>query len=897
MKSMKTITKNRIYLFLFALISGLITVATVVYFNTPDQTLKVTPVYSISNLIFGKEVKNLDFQGQTFVAADDPGKISDLCKLNAKAFNTYMPIEKNSTGLYSYNNVCNDTGVSLRVQAENLPVNIDYDKTTAKLSFYSPARTTTLNDSFMTIARKDLKTFDNVFSSSILSICEENYPLDQYKNTLQMRYGDLAKCKVKIIDADTNTDLLGDASQFSADNWEFSTGAISPVSGDGREVVTDQDRKFGTDSAVLNTFNENIYIAKEFPVSLKSFEPYWLSFSYNVQSVGTNVKWGYRFITQQYKDDFAAQAEGKSIDKLTAYTNNNPYPTSEESEESFVVQGDLTGRVNRVIQTKLDNVIGVQIFLYSQSINSISRVTYQDLNLYNAYDSLDIDTASIIDSAREFDGSVILIDNLTLAKGQNVFGRFAKQDNLLKNDNYSFEKRLWDLNLTLEQNDCLPDHGGAIIGMKQTDESASDGSKSLVLDAKTHYACTKKSFPVNLAPDGNYVVTFDYNNTNGGKITSQLKVNGVSVNPGYEVVKVSSGEWQTYAIPFSLDPRLINASNVSSIELTLVSPSDGLYSVRNLFDNVGLYSVNHDAFNLDGAYFFASKRFNTVVGDSGVSNVVNPNRYSSKFDVKLEWTQDPIAVILDKPYSENYLINGTDNTYHYKLNNLTNLWLVGPDGSYELKDRGTSLLVSVRNISIALAVTLVLCSIFYSQVVALVLLVKKGTLYCFNGIKLVAMKALKFLRRFNSIIANRIVKVVIFKVLGTKDLSFDTLVSLRDRAIRSLEIMLRKIFSDILNNPIYVVAILIVGVLAVKFIGILYAPFIVIFIAWLTFKWDSRLLALAALLQLCVVPVLLILKFERYAEMFSISVYFFLVMTVVMQIIEYWIDKKKPKSK
>lgn len=68
-----------------------------------------------------------------------------------------------------------------------------------------------------------------------------------------------------------------------------------------------------------------------------------------------------------------------------------------------------------------------------------------------------------------------------------------------------------------------------------------------------------------------------------------------------------------------------------------------------------------------------------------------------------------------------------------------------------------------------------------------------------------------------------------------------------------------------------------------------------LFLIFLFCAWDSRVIASMALVCLSACPVLLHLKMDETAEEVAVYAYFFLVMTVVLQIFEYWRDERKEK--
>ena len=60
-----------------------------------------------------------------------------------------------------------------------------------------------------------------------------------------------------------------------------------------------------------------------------------------------------------------------------------------------------------------------------------------------------------------------------------------------------------------------------------------------------------------------------------------------------------------------------------------------------------------------------------------------------------------------------------------------------------------------------------------------------------------------------------------------------------------------------------------------------------LFLMFLFYGWENRIIAVLALISLASCPVLLSLKKDAWAETMAVYAYFFLVMTVVLQIVEY----------
>ncbi len=99
---------------------------------------------------------------------------------------------------------------------------------------------------------------------------------------------------------------------------------------------------------------------------------------------------------------------------------------------------------------------------------------------------------------------------------------------------------------------------------------------------------------------------------------------------------------------------------------------------------------------------------------------------------------------------------------------------------------------------------------------------------------------------------------------------------------------IRKGFRDIKKERWYWMLILIiVSLLFIWQFSLEAIIFLTLFIAFALYGWDSRILATGALITLISCPILLLVKQDVYAERIAVYAYYFLVMTVVLQIIEY----------
>jgi hypothetical protein len=99
---------------------------------------------------------------------------------------------------------------------------------------------------------------------------------------------------------------------------------------------------------------------------------------------------------------------------------------------------------------------------------------------------------------------------------------------------------------------------------------------------------------------------------------------------------------------------------------------------------------------------------------------------------------------------------------------------------------------------------------------------------------------------------------------------------------------LKRVIGDVRKEYLYTIligiVIILMGIWQVSLEAML---FIILFISFAVYDWDNRVTAGGALVSLTSCPVLLMLKQGSIAEQMAVYAYYFLVMTVVLQIIEY----------
>ncbi len=240
--------------------------------------------------------------------------------------------------------------------------------------------------------------------------------------------------------------------------------------------------------------------------------------------------------------------------------------------------------------------------------------------------------------------------------------------------------------------------------------------------------------------------------------------------------------------------------------------------------------------------------------------------------------RDYTLYLLEKPYSGNYYF---DVPYmQYETNHGWNLYLVSDLHSLtHARNRNAE---GVRLMAILLIPFGLLLSIIYSQ---------KELFSKFYR------KVAGYYLRVNKQFSDKLLLPLLGFIFESKDISYKGIFDKKSGFLREVDDIIGKIVTDLLEKPlgfIFVAAVLIAVVIifAVPIKSIALFAVLAITAIWLLYSWDSRVLGFVALMFLCAVPVMLVLKRDRFAEWFAIMVYYFLVATVIVQVKEVVISKK-----
>jgi len=96
-----------------------------------------------------------------------------------------------------------------------------------------------------------------------------------------------------------------------------------------------------------------------------------------------------------------------------------------------------------------------------------------------------------------------------------------------------------------------------------------------------------------------------------------------------------------------------------------------------------------------------------------------------------------------------------------------------------------------------------------------------------------------------------------------------------------------RVRNDVWSKPKRGVAALVIAAVFFWMYGIGAALLWLLFLLFLVYEWENRIIGVFSLISLVSCPILLALNQHDVAETMAVYAYFFLVMTVALQIVEY----------
>ncbi|MBU3978221.1 hypothetical protein KJ980_02020 [Patescibacteria group bacterium] len=335
-----------------------------------------------------------------------------------------------------------------------------------------------------------------------------------------------------------------------------------------------------------------------------------------------------------------------------------------------------------------------RLYLYAYSVDETTNI----INRYDNFSLLKLDHEDEvkIEYQPEFEKQEISLQK------ENIF-EYSDPDFKFENNilNGSFENGLWQEKV----GDCHNYDNKGDLGMK-VGNVASEGSKSLQLEARRHSACTGTSFSVN--ENSVYLISFDYQSPNSKTAGYYLSFNDKNKTVISERLDIENQNWQKF------EKKIRIPMGTTSVSIAVYAyESDGKTNNIVRYDNFKFVEIP----DLEDKYYLVSDpQLNLKNPKSIKFNLVNP----TKKIVHVKGATTPFFLAMSESYHPQWKLEmnnskaqGILNSWipfvspdkisddnHLKLNDFLNAWYVdvnklckkegngctkNPDGSYDIE--------------------------------------------------------------------------------------------------------------------------------------------------------------------------------------------------------------------
>ena len=519
------------------------------------------------------------------------------------------------------------------------------------------------SDNFLIDKQKSIDVYPvhslkNITQNPILKIGENKININNYQNDFFISLDNLLKNPINSYHMNKNNLLNNIVSSFENGLWQEEAGNCSNKLNGDPEISLEKssDTSNGKIAIKLSSKNHYACTSKTFSVQMDEDKLYQLSFDYK-NIIGKDVQYYYKLRNEENNKilgyAFTETIHAKDNEWHTFSTIINPKTVKENfvhpeyiEEEKDGFNADLfldEGISDFYSGNPIEDIKYIDIFFYAPSDGS-KEITnlYDNVRLaeYELTETRKVNLESIIDT------DIILAENILLQQGENKFEYLTDNTNLLDAKIASFESGLWQA----DAGDCSNSKPGEPeIDLKESSDT-SNGETAIKLSSKNHYACTSKSFPVNLSDGKLYKLQFDYKNIKGGKAMYYYNLRSdEKQNVHSETIQTKDNKWHTYET--IIDPEI---SGIKYIDIYFYAPSDGKEEIINLYDNVRL--TEYLPKDINSYYLHAEQEVDETPKLKSVEYKAI-NRWKNK--VVLHGVNDSFLLVYPEKYSENWKVYPT----------------------------------------------------------------------------------------------------------------------------------------------------------------------------------------------------------------------------------------------
>jgi hypothetical protein len=331
-------------------------------------------------------------------------------------------------------------------------------------------------------------------------------------------------------------------------------------------------------------------------------------------------------------------------------------------------------KYSRVI-TVPDDVYNISLYIYSYEEDG-------QRNIITRYDNFNLQKLELVKEIQpDKNDNFVKVDLPDDEKYHFVYrDERYNYKNLIANG--SLENGLWKKKVS----DCNHYDNNPILGMEEA-EVASDGKKSLELQATRHIACTGPGvIPVKGGAD--YLLEFDYQSDNGSRVGYNLGFNDEEKTNINEKINIEKGDrdWHTFS------KKITVPAGASSVNLTVYSyAKDKKTNIITRYDNFKLIELP----DLNNRYYLVSKPTVELAKPNSVEfDLINP----TKKLVHIKGATKPFYLTMSESYHDkwqaqlnNSKVNGFFKSWvpfvkpdtipdeqHFKYMTFLNGWYIDP---------------------------------------------------------------------------------------------------------------------------------------------------------------------------------------------------------------------------
>ncbi len=609
----KKILKIQLIIIILLLIFSIV----FVFVNYSNFTLPIYNANKINNMILGDAENQIFFsiENREINIIDKKQSEKKYNLIISQVKNIFLGLIKDEEKNYLFNNQGSfNSSFDFKKQiTDDTYLQMVYNKEKEQIDFIISSYGFSIGEQKIKTSDFVLYSAERIDSNSILEIGEEIIDLNGYNNETYFPINKLENLEIEKYITD-NTNLFNDLNPsfedglWKKDVWDCQTDK------EGSDIFMDlsEEGSDGSKSLKLSSNPGTACTNKTFPAKIDSDKLYKLSFDYkNIK--GNKIQYYYRLSSEE-----------------------NSYSIS----ETIKAENNEWNNFETIIKPKYD-FDKIQIYFYAPSDGTEEIVNlYDNVKLKEYKFERELEIQKDID----FEDNIGLYKNIQLNESENKFEFSVNKDNLLKNDEASFENGLWKE----EVGNCCDTKEGDPDILMDLDNDAVDGSKSLRLSSKNHCACSSKTFSVDMKGDRTYKLSFDYKNLAGNNVQYYYNLRNTDNEneTKSEIIDVENNDWNSFETIIDSD-----LNNIKFIDIYFYASSDGKKEVINLYDNVRLEEYLPK--DMDSYYLYA----NQEVDDSPKLEAVEfkpINRW--KNEVVLHGVNNSFLLVYPEKYSENWKV-------------------------------------------------------------------------------------------------------------------------------------------------------------------------------------------------------------------------------------------------